>query len=186
MVLAVSWLSVTSTAAYKRIGPFWCWFPGRSLYILQHCWSLQWTLLWNWKFFLQPLPPQVFITRGFEALFPCSGSLGCSLCRSPIVFPSLPTGKCETAWTKSSRSTFLPQLPVSAPPTSLDECFFFNSLVVGIPYSSVFWQFWLLFVFKLAIVLLSVVRGSKVHLHMPPSWPEVLKTIFKWKCIRIK
>ena len=35
------------------------------------------------------------------------------------------------------------QLPVSAPPTSLDECFFFNSLVVGLPYSSIFCQFWL-------------------------------------------
>ena len=36
-----------------------------------------------------------------------------------------------------------PQLPISAPPTSLDECFFFNSLVVGLPYSSTVWQFWL-------------------------------------------
>ena len=35
-----------------------------------------------------------------------------------------------------------PQLPVSAPPTSLDECFF-NSLVVRFSYSSIFWQFWL-------------------------------------------
>ena len=31
-----------------------------------------------------------------------------------------------------------PQLPVSAPPTSLGECFFFNSLVVRLPYSSIF------------------------------------------------
>ena len=36
-------------------------------------------------------------------------------------------------------------LPISAPPTSLDECFFFNSLVVTLPYSLVFWQFWLFF-----------------------------------------
>ena len=35
-------------------------------------------------------------------------------------------------------------LPVSASPTvGLDECFFFNSLVVRLPYSSIFWQFWL-------------------------------------------
>ena len=33
-------------------------------------------------------------------------------------------------------------LPGSAPPTGLDECFFFNTLVVGLPYSSIFWQFW--------------------------------------------
>ena len=37
----------------------------------------------------------------------------------------------------------LPQLPVSAPPTSLDECFFFISMVVGLPYSLIFCQFWL-------------------------------------------
>ena len=42
-----------------------------------------------------------------------------------------------------------PQLPVSAPPTGLDECFFFISLVVRLPYSSIFCQFWLYFVFKL-------------------------------------
>ena len=34
-------------------------------------------------------------------------------------------------------------LPVSTPPTILNEYFFFNSLVVGLPYSSIFWQFWL-------------------------------------------
>ena len=42
-------------------------------------------------------------------------------------------------------------LPLSDPPTSLDECFFFISLVVGLPYSSIFCQFWLLFVFKLLL-----------------------------------
>ena len=42
-------------------------------------------------------------------------------------------------------------LPVSAPPTGLNECFFFISLVVGLPYSSIFCQFWLFFVFKLLL-----------------------------------
>ena len=36
-----------------------------------------------------------------------------------------------------------PPLSVSTSPTSLGECFFFNSLVVGCPYSSIFCQFWL-------------------------------------------
>ena len=45
--------------------------------------------------------------------------------------------------------SFPPRLPVSAPPTSLGECFFFISLVVGLPYRLVFCQFWLFFVFKL-------------------------------------
>ena len=42
-------------------------------------------------------------------------------------------------------------VPVSAPPTGLDECVFFISLVVGLPYSSIFCQFWLFFVFKLLL-----------------------------------
>ena len=62
---------------------------------------------------------------------------------------------------------------ISAPPTGLDECFFFNSLVVGLPYSSVFCQFWLFFVFKCVFVLHLVVQGGTVCLPMPPSWPEV-------------
>ena len=56
----------------------------------------------------------------------------------------------------------LPQLPVSTPPTNLDECFFFNSLVVGLTCSWIFWQFWLFFVFKFVVVLLLVVQGGKV------------------------
>ena len=42
-------------------------------------------------------------------------------------------------------------LPVSAPPTGLDECFFFISLVVRLPYSLIFCQFSLFFVFKLLL-----------------------------------
>ena len=48
-------------------------------------------------------------------------------------------------------------LPTSTPPTGLGECFFFNSLVVGLPYGSIFWQFWLFFVLKFVVVLLLVV-----------------------------
>ena len=66
-----------------------------------------------------------------------------------------------------------PQLAVSAPPTSLDECFFFNSLVVGLPYSLILWQVWLFSVFKFVVVLLLVVQGDKVYLPMPPSWLEI-------------
>ena len=70
-----------------------------------------------------------------------------------------------------------PQLPVSTPPAGLDECFLFNSLVVGLPYSSVFCQFWLFFVFKFVVVLLSVVRGSKAlstHLLLHPGWKSLI------------
>ena len=43
---------------------------------------------------------------------------------------------------------FPPYLHVSTPPPHLDECGFFKSLVVGLPYSSIFWQFWMLFVLR--------------------------------------
>ena len=70
-----------------------------------------------------------------------------------------------------SRESSLPQMPIFAPPTGLGKCFFFNSLVVGLPCSSIFWQFWLFFDFKFAVVLL-VVRGGTVCLPTPPSWLE--------------
>ena len=64
-------------------------------------------------------------------------------------------------------------LPVSTLPTGLDECFLFNSLVVGLLYSSIFWQFYLFLVFKFVVALVLVVQGGKVFLPTPPSWPEV-------------
>ena len=70
------------------------------------------------------------------------------------------------------------QLPVSAPPPGLDECFFFNSLIIGFPYSLIFCQFWLFFVFIFVVVLLLIVQGGKVYLPMPPSWPEVFLLYF--------
>ena len=46
-----------------------------------------------------------------------------------------------------------PRLLISAPPTGLDECFFFNCLVVRLPYNSVVWQFWLFCLFVLNLFL---------------------------------
>ena len=39
--------------------------------------------------------------------------------------------------------SLLPRLSISTSPTGLDECFFFNSLVVRLPCGSIFCQFWL-------------------------------------------
>ena len=117
----------------------------------------------------------MFLVRGFEALFPQAGALGCVVCLVPQLF--LPVYLHANIGPPCLPATALPpvlsaQLPISAPPTGLDECFFFNLLVVGLPYSSIFWQFWLFFVFKFIVVLL-VVRGGAVCLPMPPSWLEV-------------
>ena len=100
--------------------------------------------------------------------------------RSPVVPPGLSACKCGTGhqpppcpiFQPLSRQEIAPPwLPISTPPTHLDECFFFNSLVVGLPYSLIFWQFWLFFAFKFSVVLFLVVQGGKVYLPMPASWP---------------
>ena len=41
------------------------------------------------------------------------------------------------------RESSPPRLPISAPPTGLDECLFFYFLGVGLPCRSIFCQFWL-------------------------------------------
>ena len=125
----------------------------------------------------------MFSVRGLEALLPGTGTLGCVVCLAPQLFlsvylhvnvglPNPPAatspGPPATAWPRVLSSP----LPISTPPMGLDECFFFNSLVVGLPYSSILCQFWLFFVFKCVVVLLLVVRGGTVCLPMPPSWPE--------------
>ena len=62
------------------------------------------------------------------------------------------------------------QLPVSAPPTGLEECFFFNSLVVRLPYSSIFCQFWLFFVFKLLSFSWLCKEAQCVYLCLHLGW----------------
>ena len=57
----------------------------------------------------------------------------------------------------------------SSPPMGLDECFFFKSSVVGLPYSSIFWQFWMFFVFKFVVVLFWLCEEAKciyLYLHL--------------------
>ena len=138
----------------------------------------------NWEFLLPPQPPQIFLVRGFEALFPPHWNRGLhGLFRFPVVPPGLSACKCGTTCsasrciTQSLSCCFArgPLCPTAchAPPTGLNECFFFNSLVVGLPYSSIFCQFWWFFVFKFVVFLLMVVRGGTVCLPMPPSWLEV-------------
>ncbi|KAF6109593.1 hypothetical protein HJG60_010853 [Phyllostomus discolor] len=56
---------------------------------------------------------------------------------------------------------------------------YFNSLVVGLTYSSIFCQFWLFFVFKLLLSLFLIVQGGIVCQPTPPSWPEVPLFFFK-------
>ena len=98
-----------------------------------------------------PSPTGVF-TQRFEALFRCSGALDCAVCFTPRRSSGLSVRECRAAGSASGqtacpvsptlcqswspvlvlprqRESSPPQLPFSAPPTGLDECLFFISLV---------------------------------------------------------
>ena len=144
-------------------------------------------------------PMGVFNQR-FESLFPRAGALVCMVCFGPLLFllvylctnvgpKGLPAttlwGLLAAAWLAPfhnppphwvcqlppCRGSFPPQLPVSAPPTGLDECFFFISLFVGLPYSLIFCQFWLFFVFKLLLSLFWLCEEAQcVYLRLHLGW----------------
>ena len=108
-----------------------------------------------------PTPTGVF-NQWFEALFPHSGTLGCAVCHLVHqLLPHQPDAALPTpfhnpppCWVRQPppcHESFLLWLPISTPPTGLGECFFFISLVVGLPCSLIFCQFWLFFVFKLLL-----------------------------------
>ena len=59
---------------------------GGFVYALGPYESFQPILLWGWEFILLLQPPQVFTARGFEALFPCTVTLGCVVCLGPQLF----------------------------------------------------------------------------------------------------
>ena len=137
-----------------------------------------------------PATPTGFSARGFEALVSCTGTLGCTVCLAPqlflLAYPQTNVGN-PVRQLPSCHPSSLTLLPVSTPPTGLDECFFFNSLVVRLPFSLIFWQFWLFFVFKLVVILLLFVRGREIFLPTPLSclsfrWVALNK--IEWTLIR--
>ena len=81
-----------------------------------------------------------------------------------VALPALFIPQSASLWVHlCCRSPVHPSCPgylSPPPPTSRDECFFFISLVVGLPCGSIFCQFWLFFVFKL---LLSSFGCSRRH-----------------------
>ena len=149
-------------------------------------------------------PHRIFSVRGFENLFLCSGTLSCAVCLTPqlvlpiylqanVGLPNLPTaaslGLPATAFTvpvlqplpcqESSQA----QLPTSAPPTSLDECLCFNSLVVKLLYSSILWQFWLFFILNLLLSFFSLCKEAQcIYLCLHLGWKFPLP-FFKLDCL---
>ena len=59
-----------------------------------------------------------------------------------------------------------PQLPISAPPTSLTECFFFNTLVVRLPYSSIFGSSGYLLFLNLCFSFWLCEEAQWIYLHL--------------------
>ena len=100
-------------------------------------------------------PHKFFTASSFESLVSLPETLGFVVCLDPLLFllAYLCVNVGSPTWSPTlpcCRSS-LPWLPFSASHTSLDECFF-NSLVVGLPGSLIFWQFWLFFAFKLVVI----------------------------------
>ena len=144
------WFSVTSFTTHNEIEPFWCCFP--SEWVCVHSRTL-WVSPTNSPVRLgvslaaTSAPTGVFNQR-FEALFPHAGTLGCAVWH--LVHQLLPHRRAASVPTQLHNppphwvhqlppccKSCPPWLPVSAPPTGLGECFFFNSFIVGLPYSSI-------------------------------------------------
>ena len=142
---------------------------GGLAHTLGPCGSLQRTLLWGWEFLLMPQSPQVFFQSEvlrlyYPALeFWVVWSVSLPSCSSWFIYTQMwdyPLYQLPPYSVSSPR-----WLPVSVPSISMGECFFFNSLIVRLPCSLIFWLF---FVFKFVVVLL-VMRGGKGYLPMTAS-----------------
>ena len=143
---ALCWLSVTSPATHNQIGPFWCCFlsgwvcvRSRPLWVSPTTSPVRLGVS-----VLPPQPPRVFSIRGLRLYFP---ALEPWVAQFALLPPFLPVYLCENVGSQGPPATTFPGV-LSAPPSCLDECFFFISLVVGLPYHSIFCQFWLFFVLK--------------------------------------
>ena len=137
--------SVTPSATHIQIGPLWCcflsgWVCACSRPLLVSAMNSPVRL--GVSLAAASTPTGVF-SEWFEALFPQAGTLGFEVCYLVHQLAS-----CSLA---ASPLRPAARLHLVAPPTSLDECFFLISLVVRLPYSSIFCQLWLFFVFKLLL-----------------------------------
>ena len=137
-------ISGAASATHNQIGPLWCWFP--SGWACAHSRPL-WVSLTTSPVRLgvspaaAPTPTGIFNQR-FEALFPGAGALGYVVCLAPP--PFFPVYLCASVGQQGLPVVRLPALFIphsaslgpakatrvlSAPPTGLDVCLFFISLV---------------------------------------------------------
>ena len=139
-------ISVFHSATHNQTGPLWCWFPsGWACSLPRPLWVSPMTspMRLGVSPAAAPTPTGVFNQR-FEALFPHTGTLGCLVCFAPLQSSRFICARMWSRWVcqwsdclpRSShtlpvsvlppqRKSSVPRLPISAPPTGLDECFFF-------------------------------------------------------------
>ena len=119
----------------NQIGRFWCCFPSGWVCV---CSRTLWVSPMNSPVRLGVFPaaastPTGVFNQWFEALFPRAGTLGCEVCHWVLpCWPALPTPlhNLPPRWVCQLRPCLASSaaLPISAPPTGLDECVFFISL----------------------------------------------------------
>ena len=96
----------------------------------------------------------------------------------PLVLPPVAVTASPPPFHWCHTVSSLPWLPISALPTHLNEYFFFKSLAVQLPYSSIFWQFWLFLVLTLVVILFMAVWEGNEYLPMPPCCSEIFKYFY--------
>ena len=125
-------------------------------------------------------PTGVFSQR-FEALFPCTGTLGCGSVLSPVVLPSLSACECGTAWSTSCHlaRVLSSRLPVSAPPTvwmnvsSLSPWLSgFHTVQFSVSFGCFLYLNWLLSLFWLCE------EAQCVYLRLHLGWESGTVTVF--------
>ena len=90
-------------------------------------------------------PHRILQPEVLKLYFPHAGILGCAVCLAPQSFlPVYPHASVGPPYPPADT-----QLPISSPPTSLHECFFFNSLVVTLSYSFDFLAVLVIFCFQI-------------------------------------
>ena len=146
-------ISILHSATHNQTGTLWCWFP--SGWVCAHSRPLRVSPMTSPVRLgvspaAAPTPTGVFNQR-FEALFPRAGALGCVICFTSCRSSGLSVHTCGAAgsasaptacavcptlrqsWSRHShRSPLHPGAglrPSYCPPTGLDECLFFISLV---------------------------------------------------------
>ena len=192
--LALTWLLVTSPATHKQIGPFWCWFPGEWVCVHSRTPCVSPTnspvrlgvspATATPKDFLQPEVLRLYFpmleswVAQYVSLPSCSSRFIHTQMWNCLVHQLLP-------WCLVSSLLWL---PVSIPPTNLNEYFFFNSLVVRLPYSLIFLAVLVVFLFLNLLFFFWLWEEAKciylrLHLGRKSQYVAFLDWLLSLRCI---